>query len=166
MEQDASMKHVLMAKQRGCAHGFSLVELLITVSIISILISIGIASYATINKQSRDTKRKGDIEQIRAALEMYRANNGSYPAAGGGSWIAASSTTDALIGLTPTLVSTYIPTVPTDPKTSQTYMYIATSASGGNYYGYCLSAQMESENPPDTCTVTLPTGHTYGLKNP
>lgn len=146
--------------------GFSLVELLITVSIIAILISIGIASYATINKQSRDTKRKGDLEQIRAALEMYRANNGYYPSAGTGSWVVASSATDALVGLTPALVSTYIPVVPTDPKSSQSYMYIATNASSGNYYGYCVSAQMESENPPDTCTATLPTNHTYGLKNP
>lgn len=146
--------------------GFSLVELLITVSIIAILISIGIASYATINKQSRDTKRKGDIEQVRAALEMYRANTGTYPAAGGGSWVVASSATDATAGLTPYLVSTYIPAIPTDPKASQTYMYIATNPSGGNYYGYCVSVQTESDNPPDTCTVTLPTDHTYGLKNP
>lgn len=141
-------------------------ELLITVSIISILISIGIASYATINKQSRDTKRKGDIEQIRAALEMYRATNGSYPSSGSGSWVVASSASDATVGLTPLLVSTYIPVVPQDPKSAQNYMYIATNASGGSYYGYCLSTSMESENPPDTCTATLPTGHTYGLKNP
>ncbi len=155
-----------VSSTRANTRGFSLVELLITVSIIAILISMGIASYATINKQSRDTKRKGDLEQIRASLEMYRANNGSYPSAGTGSWIAASSATDALVGLTPFLVSTYIPVVPTDPKSAQMYMYIATNASSGNYYGYCVSAQMESENPPDTCTVTLPTSHTYGLKNP
>lgn len=144
--------------------GFSLVELLITVSIIAILIAIGVASYATINKQSRDTKRKSDIEQIRSSLEMYRADNGSYPSAGSGSWVAASSATDALIGLTPSLVPTYFSVVPRDPKSAQNYMYLASSPSGGFYYGYCLSTFLESENPIDTCTPS--TGHTYGVKNP
>lgn len=149
-------------KQRG----FSLMELLITVSIIAILVAIGIASYATINKQSRDTKRKGDLEQIRAALEMYRSDNGYYPSVGSGTWTQASSSTDALVGLTPALVPTYIPAVPLDPKSTQQYMYIATNGSGGAYYGYCVSAALEGENPSDTCTQTLPTGHTYGIKHP
>lgn len=159
------MKQFIVHRKK-IVQGFSLVELLITVSIIAILISIGIASYATINKQSRDTKRKGDLEQIRAALEMYRANNGYYPSVGTGSWVVTSSATDSLVGLTPVLVPTYIPVVPTDPKPSQSYMYIATNISSGNYYGYCVSAQMESENPPDTCSTALPTNYTYGLKNP
>jgi len=148
--------------------GFSLVELLVTVSIISILIAIGIASYSTINKQSRDAKRKSDLEQIRAALEMYRADNGFYPTANGANWISAS---DPAVGLITPLVPTYIAGIPRDPKSTdpsagQNYMYLAKNAVSGVYYGYCVSAQMESENPEDTCTDTLPTGHTYGLKNP
>ncbi len=139
-------------------------ELLISVSIIAILIAIGIASYATLNKQSRDTKRKSDLEQIRSALEMYRADNGFYPNAGTGAWVAASSASDALVGLTPALVPTYVPVVPTDPRSTQDYMYRATNISGGNYYGYCVSAAMEVENPTDTCTPA--TGHSYGTKNP
>lgn len=153
-----------MNKQHRLQTGFSLVELLITISIIAVLVAMGIASYATLNKQSRDAKRKSDLEQIRAALEMYRADNGSYPSVGSGSWVAASSATDALIGLTPSLVTTYIPVIPSDPKTTQTYMYRATNSSSGIYYGYCVSAAMESENPSDTCTPS--TGQTYGLKNP
>lgn len=139
-------------------------ELLISISIIAILIAIGVASYATINKQSRDTKRKSDVEQIRAALEMYRADNGYYPAAGSGSWVVASNENDAAAGLTPYLVPTYIPVIPRDPKSLQSYMYQATNLSGGNYYGYCMSALLEAENPSDTCTPS--TGQNYGLKQP
>lgn len=159
------MKRIHISSPRSFL-GFSLVELLVTVSIIAILIAVGIASYSTINKQSRDAKRKSDLEQIRAALEMYRADNGYYPSTGTGSWVAASTSADALAGLTPVLVPTYIAGIPTDPKSSQSYMYLARNAVSGVYYGYCVSAQMESENPADTCTDTLPTGHTYGLKNP
>ncbi len=138
--------------------GFTLMELLITVSIIAILISIGIASYSTINKQSRDTKRKSDIEQIRSALEMYRADNSAYPNIGSGGWTAASDLSTAL-------ASTYILAIPSDPKgATQPYMYKATDISNGVYYGYCLSALLETENPTDTCTPY--TGQSYGIKNP
>lgn len=137
--------------------GFTLVELLISVSIIAILVAIGVASYATINKQSRDTKRTSDIEQIRSALEMYRADNGAYPPLGSGNWIAAS-------GLDATLVPTYLPQIPADPKSSQSYLYLSTNVSGGNYYGYCISAVTEAQNPADTCPPA--TGYSYGVKNP
>lgn len=129
----------------------------------AILIAIGIASYSTVNKQSRDTKRKSDIEQLRSAIEMYRAESGFYPPSGNGNWV---NVRDATSGLAVLLEPDYIALVPTDPKSTLTYQYKATNVSGGNYYGYCISAQLESENPTDTCTATLPTGHNYGLKNP
>lgn len=133
-------------------------ELLITVSIIAILIAIGIASYSTINKQSRDTKRKSDIEQLRSALEMYRADNSSYPSAGAGSWTAASDLSTAL-------ATTYILAIPSDPQgASQPYMYRATDIANGIYYGYCISSLLETENPTDTCTPY--TGQSFGIKNP
>lgn len=139
-------------------HGFTLMELLISVSIIAILIAISIASYTTINKQSRDTKRKSDIEQLRSALEMYRANNGYYPNTGTGSWVDAST-------LSTVLDTSYILAIPVDPKSSTTpYMYMATNVSNGLYYAYCISAMLESENPTDSCTVY--STYNFGIKNP
>lgn len=58
---------------------FTFIELLVVITIISLLTAIGAVSYSQFLKQSRDGKRKADIEQIRAAVEMYRSNNGSYP---------------------------------------------------------------------------------------
>lgn len=139
-------------------HGFTLMELLISVSIIAILIAISIASYTTINKQSRDTKRKSDIEQLRSALEMYRANNGYYPNSGSGSWVEASV-------LSSVLDTTYILAIPADPKTSTTpYMYQATNESNGLYYSYCISAKYETDDPTDYCIVY--SGYNFGIKNP
>lgn len=142
--------------------GFTLIEVLVAVTIIAVLVSIGVVSYSSVNKRSRDAKRKGDIEQIRSALEMYRADIGSYPNLGSGSWADAS-------GLSATLVSTYLPAIPSDPK-SQTYRYKATNISGGNYYGYCLTAYLESQEEVDTCTpdsASQPVGtYMYGVKSP
>lgn len=141
--------------------GFTLTELLISISIIAILVTIAVAAYSSVNKQSRDAKRKGDLEQIRSALEMYRTDNGSYPAVNTTNFDVASN-------LSAALVPTYIPVIPSDPKSpSQTYYLETTNAVGGNYYGYCVCALLEiSTSASTTCSVTLPANCNYGLKNP
>jgi len=65
-------------KSRNCT-GFTLIEILVVTTIIAILAAIGIVSYSQTNKNARDKKRQADIEQIRSALEMYRADEGVYP---------------------------------------------------------------------------------------
>lgn len=150
--------------KRTVTTGFTLMELLIAISIVAILMAIGIVSYGTINKQSRDAKRKSDIEQIRSALEMYRTDNGYYPNAGGGSFVDVSTGLSALVS------GGYIAALPADPKpSSMVYEYKATNLSSddNNYYGYCLSALLESETPTSPpCTPDSTVGHNYGAKNP
>lgn len=141
--------------------GFTLIELLVVATIIAVLTALSIVSYININKKSRDTKRKSDIEQIRSALEMYRADNGFYPNVGSGSWTDATN-------LAATLVSAYIAAIPTDPKSpTQVYRFEVTNLVSGNYYGYCLSALLEAETPTNnTCTPDTVNGHNYGVKSP
>jgi general secretion pathway protein G len=55
--------------------GFSFIEILVVVTIIGIIATIGLVTYTEFLKQSRDAKRKGDIEQIRAAIEIYKTTN-------------------------------------------------------------------------------------------
>lgn len=139
--------------------GFSLMELLVVISIIAALVTISAVSYTTVNKRTRDIKRKSDIEQLRNALLMFRGENNSYPNVGSGSFTNASD-------LSSVLVSTYIASIPTDPKSAQVYRYAATDLNNGSYFGYCLSAQLESEDPTDTCTPDSVNSHNYGAKNP
>lgn len=143
--------------------GFTLMEILVAISIIAILTAIGIVSYGSVNRRSRDTKRKSDTEQVRSALEMYRTDNGYYPAIGAGSWTNAS-------GLSTVLVATYMPAIPSDPKSPDSvYRYKATNVSGGSYYGYCVSAYLESETPAsNSCTpdASQTPAHNYGVKSP
>ena len=60
--------------------GFTLVELLIVISIIGILAGIGLASFNSAQAKSRDTKRKTDLQQVGNALELYYNDKGQYPA--------------------------------------------------------------------------------------
>lgn len=59
--------------------GFTLVELLVVISIISILTIVGISSFRTVQIKSRDVRRKNDLNSISKALNMYYNDNGSFP---------------------------------------------------------------------------------------
>ncbi len=56
--------------------GFTLVELLVVISIIAILSVIGITVYSSVQKNARDARRRGDIDSIAMALEVNKKNTG------------------------------------------------------------------------------------------
>ncbi len=146
--------------------GFTLIELLVTVSIMAILMAIGIASYATVNVQSRNTKRKSDVEGLRSALEMYRADVGSYPAVNPQGFDVATNLSDAL-----TVQGDYLPDIPPDPMPSlYRYYYTPTDydAANSKYYGYCLCAYIEhASNIDSNCEANVTTTQcNYGRRNP
>lgn len=63
--------------------GFTLVELLVVISIIGILSSFAVVSLNTARQKARDALRKGDMAQIRTALNLYYDNNAyQYPVCG------------------------------------------------------------------------------------
>lgn len=59
--------------------GFTLIELLVTSTILIVLTAIGISSYTKAAQSSRNGRRKADLETIRQALMLYRADKGCYP---------------------------------------------------------------------------------------
>ena len=59
--------------------GFTLIELMMVISIISLLSSIVLASLSQAGKRSRDAVRLSDIKQIRNAIELYINDNKHAP---------------------------------------------------------------------------------------
>lgn len=59
--------------------GFSVVELIIVVVVISILASIAIVAYTSSQQKSRNSIRLTDLKLMQDAVETYRAQNGTYP---------------------------------------------------------------------------------------
>ncbi len=141
--------------------GFSLMELLVAISIIAILTAVGVVSYGSINKRSRDVRRKSDLEQIRSALELYRADNGFYPAACGASWSDISCLKTALVD------ASYLSNLPTDPK-GASYRFKASNPSAGQYYGYCLETTVETDVPTSGSLPCAAENSSYNftVKNP
>ena len=62
--------------------GFTLVELLVVISIIGILSSFAVISLNTARIKARDALRKGDMAQMRTALNLYYDDNLAYPICG------------------------------------------------------------------------------------
>lgn len=118
--------------------GFTLVELLVVVSIIAILAAVGLATYTGAQKRSRDARRKADLESVRSALEMYRADNPTlgYPNA-----------TYVTLG---TPLSSYLSPLPADPRTP-TYNYAYTPTCGTGCSTYSMTATLEVTETTYTC---------------
>ncbi|TSC76749.1 MAG: hypothetical protein G01um101433_675 [Parcubacteria group bacterium Gr01-1014_33] len=59
--------------------GFTLVELLVTISIISVLASVVLTSVNSARAKARDARRLSDLKQYQLALEFYYDKYNSYP---------------------------------------------------------------------------------------
>lgn len=135
--------------------GFTLIELLISISIIAILISIAVVQYSSVNQRSRDGKRKSDLEQIRAALEIYRDDKGYYPPFSkanppSGGWFSCMDS-DTYTQFKDVVTPTYISEIPQDPKetkigTVPCYLYNSDGST------YLISATLENTADPDIYT--------------
>ena len=60
--------------------GFTLVELLVAITILVILTGIGFGTFSRSQKKARDGQRKSDLHQLQQALETYaNDHSGKYP---------------------------------------------------------------------------------------
>jgi len=60
--------------------GFTIIEVLVVITIIGILAAMVIISYGKIQMDARDTQRSNAVTAITTALERYYDKNGEYPA--------------------------------------------------------------------------------------
>jgi len=60
-------------------NAFTLLEILVVISIIGILVVLGTAAYSTTQKKGRDARRQADIKAIQNGFEQYYAKNNAYP---------------------------------------------------------------------------------------
>ena len=60
--------------------GFTLVELIVVITILAILGTIGFLSIGGYSSKARDSARIGDVAQISKSLDLSMVTAGSYPA--------------------------------------------------------------------------------------
>lgn len=67
-------------KDRKRITGFTLIEMLVVISLIGILAALALVSFSSSQKQARDTTRKSDLRQYQTALEQYgNLTSGLFP---------------------------------------------------------------------------------------
>ena len=123
--------------------GFSLVELMVVISIIGILSSVLYANYNSAREQARDKVRMTDLKSLQLAIETYKAQYGRYPAQGcggssdfagpGGAVSAGFASCDTYItGLVPDFISV----LPRDSRSeteNDKGFYYKTNVDGTSY---------------------------------
>ena len=91
--------------------GFTLVELLVVISIVAILSVVGLTLFNNTQQGARDAKRRVDVDAIAKGYEVHYVTGSStaYPAVAT-NWFSGGS-------------------IPTDPRTNSTYTGYSTSGS-------------------------------------
>lgn len=62
-------------------NAFTLIEILVVITIISILSGILYASFGTAREDARNKSMRTELKEVQLALELYKAQYGRYPAA-------------------------------------------------------------------------------------
>ena len=103
--------------------GFTLVELVVVVSIIGVLTGIAVPHLAKAWDDAKASACKANMKQIEAALELYYFEHGEYPA-------AASESSSALEKLE-------LKSVPVCPQSKSGYSYTPTGTKNIGYKLEC-----------------------------
>lgn len=136
--------------------GFTLFELLVSISIIGILTAIASVSFSTAQKKARDARRMEDVNAVAKAAEtIYAVNSAAYP--------ENTDLTSWQVG-SDVILSVW----PSDPKgTSYTNQYAYTNPSGDSST-FCMCAYMENPTNANStagdCTFA-PAGDWYCVRN-
>lgn len=109
--------------------GFTLIEIVIVVTIIALLTVLGMGFFKTQLYKSRDARRKADIKKIQIAAEEYEKDHDCYPKS-----IACKPGT----GLQP-----YIAQIPCDPLNKASYYLDLEGSSCPSWYR--IYARLENE---------------------
>jgi len=110
--------------------GFTLIEMLIVITIIALLASLILVGMGGARAKARDARRIADLRSVQNALELYYSNNSVYPDAT--TWT----------GLEDDLKTVNVTKLPKDPDPNATYYYCPVT---GNL-SYILAAQLETDD--------------------
>lgn len=115
------------------AKGFTLIELMIVVSIVGILATIAVPSYQSSLIKARETVLRQDLFTLRELLDHHRADKGKYP-----------PSLDDLV------TAGYLRALPKDPFTnsSDSWQQIIEPAEGGIFDVYSGSDLVGTNGTP------------------
>ena len=137
--------------------GFTLIELMITMAVLAVLMFgiIYALNPARELARARNSQRKSDLLSIINAVgQNISDNNGTFqcdtgPLPTSTALVMATSTGTSTYNIAPCLVSSYLPSMPYDPKAATTTFYTSTSSY---YTGYQIQKNASTSRVTVTAT--------------
>lgn len=149
------------------SRGFTLLELVVTISIIAILSTVLVASFGDSRAQARDAERQTDLRTMQTAIELYRQKHGQYPAMGsicvdGDGWSPQSCAIDYIAGL-----EEFLTLLPKDPFLGDGDGYVYRTNADRSVYKLMARDTVESVtvttvHPFQSCDLSLCTATCTG----
>ncbi len=141
--------------------GFTLIELLVAIAIIATLIGLAIPNFLGARGRAKDARRKGEVQQLKSALQLYYNDYKLFPADSGGpvynkiKGCGADGTTACPCSVSPSIdfaaggtgcETIYLTKLPGEFGSSMFYW----QRSSGE--GFCLKVPLENASDGDIAT--------------
>lgn len=139
--------------------GFSLIELLVVIAIMGTILTLALPNFLGARARARDTRRKGEMQQLKTALQLYYNDYRVYPADSGGPMYnkivgcGASGTSQCPCSASVDFASggagcdtVYMTKLPSDFGTSMWYYRVNSGAD------FCVKVSLENASDTDATT--------------
>lgn len=142
-------------RQTSLRSGFSLIELVVVITILTIIAGIALPQYSQFSAKAQDSRRVSDLVAVEKALDLYFTQFGTYPTTGG-EWRGDAPSYGGhgygATGYIPGLVPDYIKELPRDPDPSR-----PTAGQGYLYRSDGVNYKFLAHQTP----TTFPTNHRF-----
>lgn len=131
--------------------GFTLVELLVVITILGVLSTIGLVAFSSAQIRSRDTQRKSNLKQVASALELYFSDYGAYPLSNTGRIVSCPAPAGVCTWGSSEFSDSktlYFKTLPKDPASNYKYYYRTVTVGSVANQGFQLYAELENTQDP------------------
>ncbi len=138
-----------MKNKMKVQQGFTLLEMLVVVSIIGLLTALLLSNFQTARARARDAARKSDLRQVKTALRLYYNDFQEYPVGSGGQIMGCGDGTATCNwgGSFEANGTVYMRSLPIDPVNNAPYEYQYSQTSGGD--GFLLTTYLENKSDED-----------------
>lgn len=140
--------------------GFSLVEIIVVVSIVALLATVAATSYNEARQEARDEYRAATLKELQLALQLYKAQYGRYPErcnsgdpvwsgnVQAGSYACSNAGDNFIMGASGDFFPTFMSKVPQDPlfeSLPNNFGFVYTTNATGSAYKLVANQTVENE---------------------
>lgn len=158
------LRQNLVSVQRG----FTLIEMLVVVSLIGVLTTLVAANLNSARERGRDTARKSDLRNLQTALRLYYSDYQAYPANGSGGEISGCGSGGTSVcswgAVWSDSSNTYMSKMPKEPLPDQSYKYQASADKESYTLDSCLENKSDDKGVTTTNLSWCPSGWMYRVQ--